>query len=474
MEEDCTETSCYEKNGTQLMETSSSETKSSEVFIETSGSETNGSEVLNATSSSESNSSEVIIKTSSSDVAIQTSGSETNASEVIIETLGSETNVSEVINETSSSEVAIQTSSSESNGSEVIIETSSSEVPIQTSSSETNGSEVIMETSSSETNGSEVIIKSSSSETNGFEVLIETSSSETNGSDVLIETSGSKAYSTEVFFETNSETNDFSKKQQGCNSSKSLEVEKGEVTCETKTVTENSDDNEAVTMEANSDENGRVECSVAEVTAELHQNQKGEVGNVMQVSEVNLMISSEETQEKVEIFNENVTIEIIENISGAPVEEIENEEGMNVQGSFEINQTTEESVESSNLKLEETSASWSHGIQNGGKEVHFEKEEMSVKETSLDQSNNISQYFSAEESFTETDTEWQFSKEISSDTETTTSITNVGCVPDHTTDSVGYVPDNTTGTDSAGVVVTPDLIKACNDASPDSSQQVRE
>ena len=97
----------------------------------------------------------------------------------------------------------------------------------------------------------------------------------------------------------------------------------------------------------------------------------------------------------------------------------------------------------------------------------------------MDQSHDTSHYFSAEESFTETDTEWQFSKEISVDTKTSESVASVGCIPDHTAGSVGGVPDHSVGSvggvdHSAGSVVTPDLIKACNGARPDSSQQVRE
>ena len=469
MEQDCTQTSSSlsietnkttsHKDGAELL----NQTSSSEVNIESS--EVNGSEVL--------------IEASSSEVTIETSSSEVNGSEVLIET--SEVHGSEVITEATSSEVIIdasseikgseihtETSSSEINTSEVLIETSNSEVHAEESISEIKGIEVIKEASSTEIRGSEVLIETSSSDVNGSEVIVEASSSEIRGSDLLQTSSSAKQ--------------DFSKKQEECHSIESFNVEKGEVTVETKTVTEDSNDNEAVTIEENSDKIGFVESARQEVTAVLQQDQTqalGNVGNLMQVSEVNLMISSEASEEKVEMFNENVTIEIVENTSSS-VEETEKKIDLNNEETFLQKDSEEISVQGS-INQKTGAGGWEM-IQNGGVEVRVGKEscgEESVKEISVDQSHDTSHYFSAEESFTETDTEWQFSKEISADTKTSESVASVGCIPDHTAGSVGGVPDHSVGSvggvdHSAGSVVTPDLIKACNGARPDSSQQVRE
>ena len=174
------------------------------------------------------------------------------------------------------------------------------------------------------------------------------------------------------------------------------------------------------------------------------------------------------------MFNENVTIEIVENTS-ASVEETEKQIELNNEETFLQKDSEEISVQSSiNQK---TGAGGCEMSQNGGVEVRLGKEsceEESVKEISVDQSHDTSHYFSAEESFTETDTEWQFSKEISTDTKTSQSVASVGCIPDQTAGSVGGVPDHSLGSVGGGAVVTPDLIKACNGARPDSSQQVRE
>ena len=202
--------------------------------------------------------------------------------------------------------------------------------------------------------------------------------------------------------------------------------------------------------------------------------------NSIKVSEVNLMINAAEAEDKVKIFNEKVTIEITENISNDATNEkkkeeeivVENGKEKTIQSSLDISHTTQiDGNKTINFgeSIETTSSVNIHQV-NGDtvtESVGNEEKEDIENKSSYDESNNISQYFSAEESFTVTEevlgcteeTEWKFAKQLTADSETVSNLTG---------DTSGSTPPAT-----GGPVVTPDLIKACNGADCDTSQEVR-
>ena len=209
--------------------------------------------------------------------------------------------------------------------------------------------------------------------------------------------------------------------------------------CDLETVTETNHHDETSTMKEFSEERHCRE----EVTQVLEQEETIErvnVSNSVQVSEVNLMINAEVNQEKQsDIRNEKVSLEMTGN-SHETVNEGQITIGLYKEEVFmtaieeivvltneNVNYTTE-SAEKTNMNFEETVETilidQSQEVNGTSKEDNLENGKIEVEAENCLESGDVSQYFSAEDTFNVSqdvdcteETAWTFSKQITSEVE---------------------------------------------------------
>ena len=209
--------------------------------------------------------------------------------------------------------------------------------------------------------------------------------------------------------------------------------------CDLETVTETNHHDETSTMKEFSEER---QCR-EEVTQVLEQEETIErvnVSNSVQVSEVNLMINAEVNQEKQsDIRNEKVSLEMTGN-SHETINEGQITIGLYKEEVFmtaieeivvltneNVNYTTE-SAEKTNMNFEETVETilidQSQEVNGTSKEDNLENGKIEVEAENCLESGDVSQYFSAEDTFNVSqdvdcteETAWTFSKQITSEVE---------------------------------------------------------
>ena len=211
-----------------------------------------------------------------------------------------------------------------------------------------------------------------------------------------------------------------------------VEDEQTQVSCDLETVTEANYQNEASTMMDYSDERHYREEEQEETI------QRVNVTNDVQVSEVNLMINTEGNQEKLEVYNEEVSFEMAGNSEetqgeaqvkiGLYKEEVfvTAIEEVVVLTNEKTNYTTEYAgkTQINTEEAFETVLTDKTQEVNGTSNGHTFTENVEVEVENCLESANVTQYFSAEDTFnlsqdfdcTE-ETAWKFSKEISSQVE---------------------------------------------------------